>query len=179
MQKIPKFNPSLGQRFVALMLVVLVPMLGIFQCIGIKYQRQLTKQCIFNQMQITDLELVFLEKQEFNPPQPGSEFWINGNKYDAIRIMEKPGGWMVWALNDKVEKMAEMALRSANTPPMHPTAKTYQPYNKNWVPICQNESLDRPIGSGFLWNTICLATCTEFSQGVFQPPEFKAIPAVL
>jgi len=174
MQKIPQKFPGWWRRFTSILLIAVVPMLGVFQVIGIKYQRHLTKQCIFNQMESQDLESVFLDEQQFEEPKPGSEFWLNGNKYDAIRVTATAGGWSVMALNDKVEKLAEQAMRAENAVPMHPSAKKYTPYNKNW----QIRGLVfAAVLSGeysFKYPIFTIGPLDSEMNSVFQPPELRA-----
>ncbi|MFM1791979.1 MAG: hypothetical protein RLZZ252_333 [Bacteroidota bacterium] len=171
MQKIPQNTPHWLCRLTSILLIAVIPMLGVFQLLGIKYQRHITKQCIFNQMDTQDLETLFLDEQQFNEPEPGEEFWLNGNKYDAIRISPTLGGWMVIALNDKIEKLAEQAMRAENSVPLHPSAKKYNPYNKNWqfveplsvvFPVLEY-SFDFPIHE--------IPVNQPQINSVFQPPE--------
>jgi hypothetical protein len=171
MQKIPQNTPNWLRRIISMLLIAVIPMLGVFQLIGIKYQRHVTKQCIFNQMETQDLETLFLDDKQFDEPEPGGEFWLNGNKYDAIRILKAPGGWMVIALNDKIEKLAEQAMRAENSVPMHPSAKKYNPYNKNWQ-FVEPMSTDFPaVELSIEFPNTELDTKYPPINPLFQPPE--------
>lgn len=170
MQKLSGIKIWLCQRIPAVMLLLLIPLLGVLQWLGTNYQRHITKQCIFNQMESSDLELLFLDKAQFASPKPGSEFWLNGNKYDAIRVKSVAGGWEVVALNDKIEKLAEQAMRSPDAQTLDPSAKKIIPYNKNWG-IAKSEFAE---GYGEYWVNLRIFQIFSVQQGVlpgiFHPP---------
>lgn len=174
MQKIPNNIPNWLCRITSILLIAVIPMLGVFQLIGIKYQRHVTKQCIFNQMDTQDLEPLFLDEKQFDEPEPGGEFWLNGNKYDAIRISPTPGGWIVIALNDKIEKLAEQAMRAEHSVPMHPSAKKYNPYNKNWHFVQPLSAVFPVLEFSFDFPLYEIRFNQFLINSVFQPPENRA-----
>lgn len=171
MQKIPHNTPNWLYRIISMLLIAVIPLLGVFQLVGIKYQRHVTKLCIFNQMETQDLETLFLDEKQFDEPEPGGEFWLNGNKYDAIRISKSPGGWMVIALNDKIEKLAEQAMRAENSVPMHPSAKKYNPYNKNWQFVEPLGAVFPEVKATLEFPDYKVGTKISPMDSLFQPPE--------